>query len=290
MDIGREFPASGDGAVFAAAETGRPVVRMGVISRYPPTVIYRGYQPIMDYLSASTPYRFELQLSDDYNDALQQLIAGKVAAVFLGSYLYVKAHARYGVIPILMPVNENGQPLSRSVLFVASRSSIREIKDLAGRSLALPSAESFSGNWLGREFLARHGLHAADLRSVRHFSHHHTVIAQVLRGNYDAGVTREHLVKDLLNDGLRVILTSDPIPSSPIAVAPGCDPQVVAAIRTALLSVTAAAGRRPEITHDWDSEFIYGFVPASDNDYAIIRTVMAEWADSSAAGVREVRP
>ena len=50
----------------------------------------------MDYLTASTPYQFELSLSEDYNDALQQLITGRVAAVFLGSYLYVKAHERYG--------------------------------------------------------------------------------------------------------------------------------------------------------------------------------------------------
>lgn len=290
MDIAREFPVASEGSAVAPWDSSRPVVRIGVISRYPPTVIYRGYQPIMDYLTASTPYQFELSLSEDYNDALQQLITGRVAAVFLGSYLYVKAHERYGVIPILKPLNENAQPLSRSALFVASRSGIRAVGDLAGKSLALPSAESFSGNWLSNERLAQHGFRAADLGSVRHFSHHHTVIAQVLRGAYDAGVTREHLVKNLLNDGLRVILYSDPIPSSPIAVAPGCDPEVIGAVRKALLAVNRDEGRRVEITRDWDGEFVNGFVQATDADYAIIRRVIGGRAEPSGPGSGGVRP
>lgn len=284
MDIGREFPVSGEGPAVAAADTSRRLVRIAVISRYPPTVIYRGYQPIMDYLTAATPYRFELLLSEDYNEALQHVISGRATAVFLGSLLYVKAHERYGVIPILKPLNENAQPLSRSILFVATRSEIRTVGDLAGKSLALPSVESFSGNWLSPARLAHYGVRLTDLRTVRHFSHHHTVIAQVLRGASDAGVTREHLVKELLNDGLRAILYSEPIPSSPIAVAPGFDREVVGALCEALLAVNRDERRRAEITHDWDGEFRNGFVQATDSDYAVIRRLVAESPVPSDAG------
>jgi phosphonate transport system substrate-binding protein len=38
--------------VFAAE---KPVIRFGVIPRYNPLVMYKRYQPIMDYLTAETP-------------------------------------------------------------------------------------------------------------------------------------------------------------------------------------------------------------------------------------------
>jgi len=212
MDIEREIHLPHSSGAVNTNDSTKPVVKIGVISRYPPTIMYRGYQPIMDYLTSQTPYRFELLLSQDYNESLHNLISQKVSAVFLGSYLYVKAHERYGVIPVLKPLNENLQPLSRSILFVRKSSPVASLKDLTGRRLALPSAESFSSHWLLEYELVRHGVRPNDLAEIHHFSHHHTVIAQVLNGSYDAGVTREHLMKDLLNDGFRAVSYSAAIP------------------------------------------------------------------------------
>lgn len=274
MDIERDFSLHPRLAAVDSTSLTKPVVYVGVISRYRPRVIYRGYQPIMDYLTANTPYRFELRLSKDYNAALQNLISRRVSAVFLGSYLYVHAHTKYGVIPILKPLNENLQPVSRSVLIVNPRAGIKVPRDLMGKKLALPAKESFSSNWIIDYELARHGIKPHDLAAIHNFSHHHTVIAQVLNGNFDAGVTREYLVKDLFDNGLRAMLYSDPIPSSPIAVAANYDREIIGAMQTALLAVNRDEKRRREITPDWDGEFVNGFVTAADSDYAIVRTLL----------------
>jgi phosphonate transport system substrate-binding protein len=109
------------------------------------------------------------------------------------------------------------------------------------------------------------------LGRTQNFSHHHTVIAQVLNGTYDAGVTRELLVRDFLGNGLRIVALSDPIPSSPLAVLPGHDPEVVRAMRDALLAVNREESERGRLTRGWDAEFLNGFVEASDSDYAVIR-------------------
>jgi phosphonate transport system substrate-binding protein len=274
MDIEREMPLPSDSVTAKTDAGSKPVVMIGVISRYPPTIMYRGYQPIMDYLTSQTAYRFELLLSRDYNEALHSLITNKVSAVFLGSYLYVKAHERHPVIPILMPLNETLKPVSRSVLFVRNNSPISSPKDLKGKKLALPSTESFSSQWVLEYELARDGLTKDSLAEVHHFSHHHTVIAQVLNGTYDAGVTREYLLKGLLNHGFRAVVYSVPIPSSPIATTQNSDPAIIAAIKTALLAVNKDETQRAIVTRDWDGEFVYGFVEATDADYDIVRSVI----------------
>jgi ABC-type phosphate/phosphonate transport system substrate-binding protein len=108
---------------------------------------------------------------------------------------------------------------------------------------------------------------------VHNFSHHNTVIAQVLNGTYDAGVTREYLVKDLLGKGLMPVLYSDAIPTSPLAVLKDYDREIIGAMKAALLAVNRDAARRPALTREWDGEFVNGFVEASDADYAPVRAI-----------------
>jgi phosphonate transport system substrate-binding protein len=251
----------------------KPVVYIGVISRYPPNIIYRGYQPILDYLTSKTKYRFELKLSDDYNKAVNMLVNKEVIAAFLGSYVYSNAHKLYGVIPILKPLNENFEPFSRSVLFTNSASDIYSINDLKNKKIALPSIESFSSNWLLKYEFVKYKLKEKDLADIRIFPHHQSVIHNVLKRYYDAGVTREYLLKKINDGSIRVLLYSDPYPTSPLVVAPDYPKPIVDAIKKTLLEINQNNPKRAVITKDWDIEFIYGFVEATDLDYDIIRTI-----------------
>ncbi len=274
LNISGEYKVSNAAVPPSEADLKKPLVYIGVISRYPPNIIYRGYQPLLNYMTSKTGYRFELKLSTDYSEAVRMLINGETAAAFLGSYVYLDAHKQYGVLPILKPLNENFEPYSRTVLFTKRSSNLYNLKDLKGRRLALPSKESFSANWLIRHEFPKYGINYSDLASADNFPHHQSVIYQVYNSYYDAGVTREFLVKNLPNrDSIRVILYSDPIPTSPIVVAPNFDASIVSAIKKSLMDVN---GRNPAyqiITKEWDSEFIYGFVEASDSDYNILRQI-----------------
>lgn len=253
-------------------EHAKPIVRIGVVSRFAPTMIYQGYQPIVDYLTASGPYAFELKVGSSYHQTVQDLVAGKVAAAFIGTFIYVAAHDRYGVIPILKPVNDRMQPTFQAVLVVRDDSPIRSIADLRGKTVALPSPESFSGNWLTAVALGRNGLVLGDLRAVRYFEHHHTVISQVLRGASDAGVVKDRVAAEYVGRGIREIARSEAMPGSPIVVVPSADPRLTAFLSTALLAVNPRQPECAEMLRDWDQEFRQGFVPAHDEDYRQVRT------------------
>jgi phosphonate transport system substrate-binding protein len=51
-------------------------VYFSAITLYHPIVIYQKYQPLMNYLTKNTPYKFELMLSQDYRDIISFLKDG----------------------------------------------------------------------------------------------------------------------------------------------------------------------------------------------------------------------
>jgi phosphonate transport system substrate-binding protein len=277
-DISTGSPTSGTEA--SKADLARTVVRIGVVSRFAPTMIYQGYQPIMDYLTASGPYRFELKIGASYRQTVQDLVEGKVAAAFLGTFIYVEAHDRYGVVPILKPLNDQMQPTFQAVLVARADSPIRSISALKGKAVALPSPESFSGNWLTTVALGRNGLTLKDLRNVRYFEHHHTVVFQVLRGTFDAGVVKDRVAAEYLDRGIKEVARSEPMPGSPIVVAQTGDPGITAFLSATLLAVDTRRPEHAEMLRDWDQEFRHGFVRAHDEDYGQVRQLLLAAARS----------
>jgi ABC-type phosphate/phosphonate transport system substrate-binding protein len=209
-----------DGVVLPAFDTisvdsssvSQPIVYISVISRYPPNILYSGYQPMLNFMTSRSPYRFELKLCDDYNQAVQMLLTKEAAAAFLGSYVYIKARKEHGIVPILKPLNSDFEPFSRSVLFTTGTKDIYSINDLKNARLALPSKESNSSNWMLQYEFAKFNLRASDLSTIVNFPHHQMVINNVLNNVFDAGVTREVLIKKVLNRNIRTLLYSDPFP------------------------------------------------------------------------------
>lgn len=274
LDIEGAVPLAHEESAIDTASLRKPVVYISVISRYPPNVISSGYQPMLDYMTRRSPYRFELKLCAEYGQAVDMLLRREVAAAFLGSYLYITAHRDHGVLPILKPLNSTGEPFSRSALFTRVSTDIRTVQDLRGRRLALPSEESYSSNWLLRRVFAAQGMGLEDLAAVAHLPHHQRVIQQVTGGTFDAGVTREHLLANIRDRSVRVLLYSDPFPTSPIVVARDHVPAVTEAIRRALLALPRDARARAALTRGWDHEFVHGFVEAHDADYDAVRAIV----------------
>ena len=53
--------------------------------------MYQRYQPLMDYLTKNTQYRFELKLSQDYRDIINFLKNNRVQVALLGGVTYTIA-------------------------------------------------------------------------------------------------------------------------------------------------------------------------------------------------------
>jgi phosphonate transport system substrate-binding protein len=249
----------------------KTLLYVGVISRYPPNIIFKGYQPIIDYLNQNDKFHFELKLSTSYSETLDQLINGEVVVAFFGSLLYVKAHGQYGIIPILKPLNEDFKPFFKSVFFTKKISKINSIKDLRGKTVALPSQESFSGNWLIQYELIKHNIRESDIKVIKNFSYHQNVIFQVLNGSFDAGVVKDRVIKEYKDRDIKVIAYSEDVPGSPIVAVKNYNKDAISIIKSLLLKIDLTKTYYQNLVKNWDKEFLFGFVEAKDSDYDLIR-------------------
>ena len=270
IDISTNIPTDKQ-ELNSVSENEKVTVYIGVISRYPPNIIFKGYQPIIDYLNQNEKFQFELKLSTSYSETVNQLINGDVAVAFFGSLLYINAHERYGIIPILKPLNEDFKPFFKSVVFTKSNSNIASIKDLKGKRVALPSSESFSGNWLIKYELFKYNIFEKDIKEIKNFAYHQNVIYQVLNGDFDAGVVKDRVIEEYDDRKIKIIGYSEPVPGSPIVAAKNYDAEIINVIKSLLLKIDLKLPKYQELVKAWDKEFTYGFVEANDSDYDLIR-------------------
>ena len=244
-----------------------PIVRIGVVSRFAPNIIYRLYQPIMDYLNAHSDRHHELTLSQSYQDAAQRLLQGEVQASFLGAWMCSNLPLDSGLVPVAMPVNASGESDFHVVLVVPKDSPIHSISDLAGRRVAVPSNQAYSGNWLQNSGLNSVDLQVADLDTIQHFQHHETVIWQVLRGNFAAGVVKESLAARNRDRGLRTVAVSPAIPGPPLVIQGPNPTEAVQDLVQLLLVLDRNNIQDQAMMKNWTPEFAHGFVPADPETF-----------------------
>lgn len=249
------------------------VVRLGVVPRDNPRIAYEKYQPLVDYLSEVTSYRFELVLKKSYKDTVNALGHGEVDIALLGPLAYLEAHKKYGAISILQSVTDKSEPIYRSVVVVRRDSPLSELSELKGKSFAFAAPQSTSGNLYPRYMLAEAGIHLKDLREYKNFHYHDSVVKWVLNGDYDAGAIRETVAEKYLPTKLKVIETSEPIPTGPVVIGPKTTYAVADSVKSALLNLTKTA-RGKEVLQKLDPELRKGFVQAEDLVYEGVRRMI----------------
>ena len=253
--------------VLPSLAADKPLIRFGVIPRYNPLVMYKRYQPIMDYLTAETPYRFELKISKDYPEAVRFLQQGVTQVSSLGDVTFVEASTQYAAIPILKPRNKDGLPSYRSAIIVRVDSPLKDIKELRGKTMAFGSLHSTSGNLIPRYLLWENGVGMRDLKSFTNLQHHDAVAKAILKGQYDAGAVKDVVAEKYKSHGLRILAWSAPIPSVPLVVRKDAPPGLIKTLTAALLKLDITNPEHQKMMQTWDDEFRYGFAPATKGDY-----------------------
>lgn len=260
--------------LLQASATDKPLVRFGVIPRYNPVVMYKRYQPIMDYLTQNTPYHFELKISRDYPEAVRYLRDGVTQISSLGDVTFIEASTLYGAIPILKPLNQEGIPYYRSAIIVPYNSPLTSLHDLKGKTVVFGSPHSTSGNLVPRYLLWDNGVRLQELASFSNLKHHDAVAKAILKGQYDAGAVKDIIAKKYMSYGLRVLAYSDPLPSVPFVVRKEAPPDFIKSVKQALLKLDRNNPEHKKIMSTWDDEFKYGFAEANSNDYRKIFRMM----------------
>lgn len=253
-----------------ACSAEKPLVYFGVGLRYHPITMYERYQPMVDYLTRNTPYKFVLKISRDYKETIQFLLDGKTDVASIGDGGLMNALLVSGAVPIVKPLNAMGKPYYRSCVIVPTDSPIRSLQDLKGKKMAFGYHHSTTGNLIPCWLLLSKGLKISDLGSVTSLRHHSDVARAVLKGEYQAGFVKEPIALRFQKKGLRVIAYSDELPSIPLIVRPDAPKELVKAITAALVKLDRRNPQHLKMMENWDIEYQNGFVPATAADYRVL--------------------
>jgi phosphonate transport system substrate-binding protein len=264
---------TGDGPTTRLSRGDDGIIYFGVLPRDNPVTTYGQYQPLVDYLTKNTGQRIELRLEKSYQDVVGSLGEGRISFALLGPLTYLDAYKRYAAPPIARARTSRGETFFRSVIVVDEGGGIKEISQLVDKKFAFGALWSTSGNLIPRSMLAWAGIHLENLKEYHNYGYNDTVAKKIISKEFDAGAISQSTAERYLPYGLKIIATSDPIPTGPVAVSPKAPYLLVKNVQQALLSLTENEEGR-KVLEKLDADLQGGFIAASDADYAGIRKMI----------------
>lgn len=228
--------------------------------------------PLQAYLAQQIGRPVELIIPANYNATVEGLGNASLDVAYLGGLTYIKAHARYGVIPLVQRAADRE---FHSLFITLASSRIMRLADLRGHSFAFGDINSTSGHLMPYLAMREAGIDPKrDLAWFRYTGSHPATAQSVAAGVADAGAIDESVYRALAADGkidasrLRVFYTTPAFVDYVWVARPGLDPALQGAITTAFTRL--APGHDTAIL-----AILRGahFVPADDAEYTPLRQV-----------------
>jgi phosphonate transport system substrate-binding protein len=170
-------------------------------------------QPLKDYLSRSMGQQVNLIIPTNYNATVEALGNGSLDFAYLGALTYVKAHAQYGVIPL---VQRTSDLEFHSLFITGAGSSIHALADVKGKSFAFGDINSTSGHLIPYMEMRQAGVDVDKDLKFRYSGSHAATAKAVESGGVDAGALDETVYSSMIAEGkldkdkVRVFYTSKP--------------------------------------------------------------------------------
>ncbi|NJP88896.1 phosphate/phosphite/phosphonate ABC transporter substrate-binding protein [Nonomuraea sp. FMUSA5-5] len=238
----------GGGEATTAASSTCPngKIRFGVEPYEDPAKLKPAYETLAAALQKTLNCPVELKVVEDYSAEVLAMRNGRLEMAQFGPLGYVFASTKADAQPVASFADAKGALTTYTAgIWVPADSPITSVKDLKGRSLALSSPGSTSGDALPRYALKTQGVAEADVK-IDYAGGHPEALLALTNGKVDAAEINSQQLATVQAEGgfdpakYRQIWTSDPIPNDPITVHGKLDPAVRQAITSALLKLGPA--------------------------------------------------
>lgn len=254
------------------------VVYFGFDLRLNPKEDVRIYVPLMRYLSEKTGYTFKIRFTREYESTQENLGRGVTQFAILGPVSCIQAHRSYGVIPLVRGLNEEGRGEYQAAIFTRPDSKIKSIEDVKGHSFAFGPRDSTQGHLIPRKMLEDAGISLSSVQKYDYMESHKATAEAIISGRFDAGGMQDTLAKAMVREGrIRIVNFSRLYPGSGISANKDINPELIEAVKKALLELDPK-GRHREILTGWEkTEMPSGFVEARYEDYAELEEIALKY-------------
>ncbi len=211
---------------------------LGVVPSFPPLTTHAAWSPFVERLSRETGFEITLKVYENMPDFEADFASGGPDFIFANPVQAMLAHKAQGYIPLV-----RGNRRIASILFVAQESTVRDIKDLAGKEIAFVGPKNIC-SILVRQVLSQGDYAKLNFKSQMTGSASN-VLKSVQLGKADAGALLEgdfNQQAAASGGGYRELLATPPIASHPLSAHPRVPPAVRTAVREAVLRLATEPG------------------------------------------------
>jgi phosphonate transport system substrate-binding protein len=231
-------------------------------------------EPLRDYLTKAMGRQVNLAAPDTYRETVAHLADGSYDFACLGALMYMRAHAEYGVIPLVRrPIDLH----YHSVFITSVGSSIYSLRDLQGKQFAFGDIDSTSAHLVAYHELMQAGINPDTDLKFRYSGSHPATAAMVENGVVDAGAIDETVFNLLITNGkldrkrVRVFYTSRPYVDYVYVARKDVPEAERERFARALLALTEGKDQ-PVLKILRATQF----VPANNQEYALMRQMAHE--------------
>ncbi|WP_043622619.1 phosphate/phosphite/phosphonate ABC transporter substrate-binding protein [Nonomuraea candida] len=218
-------------------------IRFGIEPYEDPAKLKPAYETLAAALQRTLDCKVELKIVEDYSAEVLAMRNGQLEMAQFGPLGYVFASTMADAQPVASFADAKGALTTYTAgIWVPKDSPITSVKDLAGKSLALSSPGSTSGDALPRYALKTQGVAETSVK-IDYAGGHPEALLALTNGKVDAAEINSQQLATAQAEGsfdpagYRQIWTSDPIPNDPITVSGKLDPALREAIASALLKL-----------------------------------------------------
>jgi len=155
--------------------------------------------PLQQYLEQQLGIPVKLIIPTSYNATVEGIGNGSLDVAYFGGLTYVKAHVRYGAVPL---VQRDIDRQFHSLLITRKGSGIDSLTDIKGKTFCFGDINSTSGHLFPYLAMKNVGiLPDNDLKSYRYTGSHAATAQAVASGTCDAGSLDETVYKSMIADG-----------------------------------------------------------------------------------------
>ncbi len=247
-----------------AAPATEPTFSFSVAPQFERRKLFSIWQPIVDELQRRTGLRLELVTSLSVGEYDNDVKNGRYDFIYVNPYMVPLVDKRPGYLPLI----RDGAPL-HGILVVRQDSPLKQVSDLNGRTLAVPSMSALGASLLLRAELDRD--FQVKTRPIIAKTHS-SVFIHVVNGLADAGGSVQKALAEQderIRSRLRMLHRTRDVPSHPIAAHQRVPLKVREQIRQAFLDMS----NDPEGRRLLDEVPMRQAIATRAEDYQVLNTL-----------------
>jgi phosphonate transport system substrate-binding protein len=275
------------GSAAAQWQKKYPVVKYGVIPVETQTHTTKSMDLFLRHAEKETGAKWELYQATDYSGVMNALIAGQINLAWLSGFSYCQTFmdSKGGVEPLVAASEPDGSMGYNAVVVVRADSPYKSIEDLKGKVVARTDPLSGSGYLIPTAAFRAMGKPVDEYFKSPLSGGHPQSVLGVLRGTYDAAFTwtskndnignlRKMMDQGLLKrEQIRIVWTSDPLPSPPVVIRKDVPPDMRAAMEKLFTGLHKVDMKIAEAVAQGKTG---GMVPVSHKDYGLMCQAAAD--------------